>query len=237
VTVAFALIVSGCGGGTITVTRTVVRTAAADPSHPAPRPRLISARTPVEGMLDEFVPRDATPTGVMPLRATPRIPEQAVVLWQRDYGMAFPYKQSAFDLWQRGRTWWRRVYTSSADEGRSGAEHMSASSADVTGDDHPDLLLFVYTDGSGGGGIYELFATEDGKLRPLWSARTTHDTDEVFFRDHSLVTYQAIRSSKTTSSPHCCYSRWLRLVRRWPHERLVVISRSITGPPRERPYS
>jgi len=233
--VLLALLATGCGmTKTVTVTHTVTTTRtrtvttaiAGGYAHHVPRTAYALDLSAVD--YGRLVPLDArVNTGVVLGGKPPEI----VVAFARDYDEHPPYHESAVEFWRRDARAWHRIYMLR----KFGIDNYLRvdKTGDVTGDGRRDVLVFQDQDGSGGCGVWRLFADAGGRLRELWVRRGCADTLAVTLTRGALVTYDAVFGSKdpkTDGYVHCCRRVWRRTSRSWrgpsPAE-----ARTWTGPP------
>jgi hypothetical protein len=201
--------------------------------RPAPVPtRLSGVSTPAEVPLLDVIPADAVVDGAWFVRGSANVPPQVAVSWEQIALVGSRSLRRGLLIWQRlGRgPSWRRVYSRIVPV--YGVNRLTVQRGDVTGDRHPDLLLFEDTDGSAGCGVYRLLATVRGRITQLFLRRACLDGAAVVLHGGALVMYDGIvRDPKTLNQIHCCWTVWQRTVQRWRGRKLVSLERTRGGPP------
>jgi hypothetical protein len=236
--VLLAVLAAGCGATkTVVVTKTVrtIRTrtvtTAIQQGFPHNIPRVayeFDLSAPDYGRL---VPLDARVISGVVLGGEP--PEIAVT-FERDYASA---QETALELWRDDAPAWRRIFLFRRIAVSDDYVRI-VKTGDVTGDGRRDVLVFQDQDGSGGCGVWRLFADAGGRVRELSVRRGCTDTTWVTLEGPTLVDYEAVGSSKdpkTGTYIHCCWLRWTRVAFAWRGTSRSVVSRTV-GPAPQRTY-
>jgi len=201
--------------------------------RPVPVPKRFSGVTaPAEVPLLDLIPADAVVDRAWLVRGSGGIAPQVAVAWQEVAVVGSRSLRRGLVIWQRlgRRPTWRRVYSRVVPV--YGVDRLTVQRDDVTGDRHPDLLLFEDTDGSAGCGVYRLLATVRGRITQLLVRRACLDDAALVLHGGALVMYDGIvRDPKTVYQVHCCWTVWLRTVQRWHGRKLVSVERTRGGPP------
>jgi hypothetical protein len=200
-------------------------------SAPIPT-RLSGVSAPDDVPLLDLIPADAVVDRAWFVRASADIPPQIAVSWEQIALVGSSSLRRGLVIWQRvgRRPTWRRVYSRVVPV--YGVNRLAVQKGDVTGDRHPDLLLFEDTGGSAGCGVYRLLATVRGRITQLFVRRACLDNAAVALHDDALVLYDGIvRDPKTLWQIHCCWTVWQRTVQRWRGGTLVSVERTRGGPP------
>ena len=236
--VVLALLAAGCGSTkTVTVTKTVtkIRTQTVSASG-ATGPSAHFIPSVARGLrtdavaYDILVPADSAVESGAVLGGRP--PELAVT-FARNYDDRTPYHESAVEFWRRdarGSTW-RRIFLLRA-FGEDNRLRLD-DTGDVTGDGRRDVLVFQDRDGSGGCGVWRLFADAGGRVRELWAHSGCADTFAATIAGGRLLAYQGIvKDPKSGTYIHCCWSVWRRTARQWLGvEPLPAASTRVQPPP------
>jgi hypothetical protein len=194
--------------------------------------RFSGVGTPSGVPLLDLVPDDAVVDGAWFVRGSAGVAPQVALAWEQIALVSSRSLRRGLVIWQRlgRRPTWRRVYARVVPV--YGVNRLTVQRGDVTGDRHPDLLLFEDTDGSAGCGVYRLLATVGGRITQLLVRRACLDDAAVVLHGGALVVYDGIlRDPKTLDQIHCCWTLWRRTEQRWRGRRLVSVQRTRGGPP------
>ena len=201
------------------------------PAAPVPK-RLSGVSAPAQVPLLDLIPADAVVDRAWFVGASAGIPPQVAVAWEQVALVGSSSLRRGLAIWQRlgRRPTWRRVYSRVVPV--YGVNRMTVQKGDVTGDRHPDLLLFEDTGGSAGCGVYRLLATVRGRITQLLVRRACVDDAAVVLHGGALVMYDGIvRDPKTLWQIHCCWKVWQRTVQRWHGPKLSSVERTRGGSP------
>jgi hypothetical protein len=184
-----------------------------------------------------LVPADALPTNEWRLVGGKGVAVQVAVTWTRAF--THPHKERGLVIWQQTpRFRWKRVYSLITDSGNnnypSSIDELTATSGDVTGDRHPDLLINAATFGTGTCGRFTLLATVKQHLRRLLRMNQCGDHGSVRLVPGALlITTGVDKDPATRNQIHCCYLRWRDTLLRWPEGKLrrtVSVRPNTTNP-------
>jgi len=192
-------------------------------SQPAPEPT--STESSLAGLtpLNAFVPPDARPDVGLRVPATPGIPRQLLVEWERGGSAGDPFTwERGISVWQAGlrdRNSWTRVYSIHVAPGYG---PVRVDLGDLTGDGHADLLLAEDDGGTGDCGPRRVLADVGGQVRQIFG-RLTCDT-EFAIRRLALVSVGAAYSAR---DGHCCPTFTRRSALRWNGKRFRAVSTAL----------
>ena len=200
--------------------------------RPAPMPkRFAGVFAPAKLPLLELVPKDAVVMHGWSVPAGGGVPPQVAVWWQRTSLAGSSLDTSGLAIWQRlpRAASWRLVSSLRFPVYRVEGVHIRAG--DVSGDGHPDLLLFEDMGGSAGCGLYRLLASVQGQMTQLSVRRGCFDNARLRLHGGALVMYDGIaKDPRTLEQIHCCWRVWLRTVMRWRGRKLVGVERRQISP-------
>jgi hypothetical protein len=186
--------------------------AAALAAPPAPEPRVVPVGAWPEAAPVSLIPADASLTDVRRLGGG-----VLAVTWERSFGSKPPFRDFGFAVWQREGPRERRVFRLRAREGtngdpQGGVEALSMTAGDVTGDGRADALVYEYTDGSAGCGVYLLV----DRTRVLYRRRLCIDHGTIAVIEHALIVKTGFaKDPKTRNGIHCCYLKVRTTQIRW----------------------
>jgi hypothetical protein len=198
---------------------TIVRGYAASPPKHVPRGP-VDFISPDRLDLAALVPADSSPTNEWRLVGGKDAPDQIAVSWTRTF--AYQHKERGLVIWQQTpRFRWKRVYSLITDSGNdsypSSVDEVSATSGDVTGDGHPDLLIDAAEYGTGTCGTFTLLGTVGQHLRRLLRVWACGDRVNVQLVPRALLIASRFDKDPATSTMiHCCYRRVRKTLLRWP---------------------
>jgi hypothetical protein len=246
VLLALAVLAAGFGGGlalglttrpsakTRTIRTTTVELISQGKSAgqaPARIPTLLEGSADPHSLpLAQAIPPDAN---LVHADYVTRRPKELIVTWDREHltrdGAAAIWQRRGVAVWQldrRGQGLWRRVYTyETLINNEVGVEGYGVELGDISGDGRPEVLLVFDTDGSAGGAVYHLLASDGYRLRQPLVASLSEDEGTMDFESRALVVHRGV--DFRGPGIHCCF-RKVRLTRlRWTGRRLVVVGREL----------